>query len=147
MERISQDQIPAGLFDCLLRVNAFIDSGGLDFGLLELCRLRISQMNGCAYCIDLHLRESERAGIPLSRVAMLAAWREAPGFGQRERAALAFAEAFTRLPDGPLDERVHAALSECYTPREQAILALAVGQMNLWNRLMRAFGTPPPSAA
>lgn len=144
MERIPHDRIPAGLYEPLLRVNAFVDAGGLDFGLLELCRLRISQINRCAYCIDLHHKEAKRAGLYMARLVLLPAWREAPGFTMRERLALEFAEAFTRLEEGAAVPAAADALAGAFTESEQAYLALAVAQMNMWNRLMRAFGTPPP---
>jgi AhpD family alkylhydroperoxidase len=119
----------------------------LEPALLHLVDLRASQMNGCAFCLAMHWREAKESGVDDDRINGLPAWREAPWYSARERAALAWTEAVTdvartHVPDDVYDE-ARAAFSE----RELVDLTLAVATINAWNRFAIAFRSPPETAA
>ena len=107
----------------------------LEVGLLELVRTRASQLNGCAYCVDLHTRDAREGGESERRLHSLAVWREAPYFTVRERAALALTEAATRLTEGPVSDEVFAAAAAEFTEVELTELVWVITVINAWNRL------------
>jgi AhpD family alkylhydroperoxidase len=131
----------------MLKLNAHVHACGLDAVLLELMKIRVSHMNGCAFCIDMHVTAARKLGVEEQRMHLLAAWREAPGFGAAERAALEWAEALTRLPDGAVPDAAYAQACAHFTVAQVAELSLAVAEINAWNRLMMAARTPPLGAA
>ena len=110
--------------------------------LLKLIYFRVSQVNGCAFCLDMHAKELRSLGEPEQRLYVLDAWREAPFYSERERAALAFAEALTKVINGPVSDEVYAAAAEQFSEAELVDLALAVIAINSYNRLNIAFGAP-----
>ncbi len=116
---------------------------GLDTGLLELVKLRASQINGCAYCLDMHSTELRSLGESERRLAALPAWRETPFFTPRERAALAWTEALTLLPQTRAPDADYALLREEFSEREMVDLTLAIGTINTWNRLAVGFRKLP----
>lgn len=116
----------------------------LDHSLAELVKLRVSQMNGCAYCVDLHARLAREAGEHERRLHVLALWREAPFFDDRERAALALAESLTDLGRGPVPEGVWHEAARLLGEEDLAALVVAVTAINAWNRVMIATGAAPP---
>jgi AhpD family alkylhydroperoxidase len=101
--------------------------------------MRASQVNGCAYCLDMHSKDARAAGETEQRLYLLNAWREAPFYTERERAALAWTEAVTRLADGDDSDEVYSEESTKYTEQELVALTLAVTAINSWNRLNIAF--------
>jgi AhpD family alkylhydroperoxidase len=107
----------------------------LDPALLELVRLRASQLNGCAYCVDLHSGDARKGGEAERRLYALPAWREAPFFTARERAALALTEAATRLTDGPVSDEVFGTAAAHFSEVELAELLWTITVINAWNRL------------
>jgi AhpD family alkylhydroperoxidase len=115
---------------------------GLEHGLLELVKIRASQINGCAYCIDMHTRDARAAGETEGRIYALSAWRETPFFTDRERAALAWAEAVTRIGDGVPDP-VFEEVSRHFSEKEVADLTWAVVAINGWNRIAISFRSVP----
>lgn len=115
---------------------------GLEPGLLDLVKLRVSQMNGCAYCVDMHWKDLRAAGEGEQRLYGLDAWREAPYYTDRERAALAWAEGLTRITDGHVPDALFAEARGQFSETEVADLALAVVTINAWNRLAIAFRAP-----
>ncbi|MCJ2187782.1 carboxymuconolactone decarboxylase family protein [Novosphingobium beihaiensis] len=117
---------------------------GLSHTLLELVKLRISQMNGCAFCIHMHSADLRSHGESELRLAMLPAWREASLYSPRERAALGWAESLTRLADTHAPDAVYAPLAEQFNESEQVWLTMAIGAINTWNRLMAGFRQPHP---
>jgi AhpD family alkylhydroperoxidase len=131
----------------MLKLNAHVHACGLDAALLELIRVRVSQLNGCAFCIDMHVAAARKLGADERRLHLLAAWREAPGFDDAERAALVWAEAVTRLPDGAVPDAAYEQACAHFTVAQVAELSLAVAEINAWNRLMMAARTPPTGAA
>ncbi|WP_341501324.1 carboxymuconolactone decarboxylase family protein [Gallaecimonas sp. GXIMD4217] len=119
----------------------------LDKGLLELIKLRVSQLNGCAYCIDMHARLAREYGESEQRLHLLCAWHETALFTAREKAALAWAEANTRLIEGPVDDELYQEVSRHFGDKALVDLTLAVAAINAWNRFGVSFlpelGSPP----
>jgi len=134
---------PAGIA-ALERLQAYVDGSGLDRLLLELVKTRASQINQCAYCIDMHTKDARAAGETEQRLYGLTAWREAPYYSERERAALAWTEAMTRI-GGDVDDAIYDAARAHFSDKEIADLTLAVIAINSWNRLAIPFRTPAGS--
>lgn len=107
--------------------------------LLELVKLRVSQINRCAFCLDMHAKDARALGEDEQRLHLLAAWREAPGYDERERAALAWAEALTLLPEQGAPARLFAELQARFDEAEIVALTGAIAEINAWNRLMVGF--------
>ena len=143
MERISQKDLPEGLIQTMFQVQQYVDHSGLDLKLLELIRMRVSQINSCAYCIDMHLKVGIEAGETPLRLVSVSAWRETPYYSPEEQAVLAFAETLTRLPEEQHSDHIHDELNKYFSKEEIAKLTLAIIQINSWNRLTRSFGTVP----
>ncbi len=124
-------------------LHAFIRECGLEHKLLELVKLRASQINGCAHCIDMHAKELRAAGESEQRVYLLGAWRETELYSERERAALAWTEAVTLVADGHVADDVFAEARSQFSEQELANLTLAIVAINGANRLNIAFRTVP----
>ena len=116
-----------------------VNSSGLDHRMLELVKLRTSQLNGCAYCIDMHTKDARAAGETEQRLYLLNAWRETPLYTERERAALEWTEAVTRVGDGHVPDEVFARARDQFSEEELVSLTIAVIATNGWNRLNIAF--------
>ena len=112
-----------------------VRSATLEPELLELVRIRASQLNGCTYCLAMHNRDARAHGERQSRLDTIAAWREAPYYTARERAALAWCEALTELPRSGAPDEVYAAVEAAFSPAEIAALTFAIVAINGWNRL------------
>jgi len=132
-----------GLLKAMLGLEEYLAGCGLSKGLLDLIRLRASQINGCAYCIDMHSKELRAAGENEQRLYLLDAWRESPFYNERERAALAWTEAITTITDGHVPDAIYEQAQEQFSSEELANLTLAVASINSWNRLNIAFRTVP----
>lgn len=117
---------------------------GIDKQLLELVKLRASQINGCAFCVQFHILQGERLGIAADKLNLVVVWCEAPQFSSRERAALAWTEALTLLTEGVSDE-VYAEASAEFSEKELAYLSSAIASINVWNRLGVAYRWTPPA--
>ena len=117
----------------------------MDPKLFELVKIRASQLNGCAYCIDMHTKDARLAGETEQRLYALSAWRETPFFNDRERAALEWTEAVTRVGDTHVPDDVHARVSALFDEDEMVALTFAVVVINAWNRLAVSFRVPPGS--
>ena len=129
-------------YDLVLALGQVAANAGLDKQLLELVKLRASQINGCAFCVQHHILLSERLGLPADKLHLVAVWREAPIFSARERAALAWAEALTFLPDG-VSAEVHAEASREFSETELMYLTSAIASINVWNRFGAAYRWTP----
>jgi AhpD family alkylhydroperoxidase len=116
-------------------LDGYVQSCGLERTLIFLVQLRVSQINGCAYCLDMHWKDLRAAGENEQRLYSLDAWRESPYYSERERAALAWAEAVTRVADGHVPDAVHEDARAQFAAKELADLTLAVAAINAWNRL------------
>jgi AhpD family alkylhydroperoxidase len=119
-----------------------VESSSIEPRLRELVRLRASQLNGCAYCVDMHTKDARAIGEDEQRLHLVAVWREAPFFTPRERAALAWTEAVTMLPETGVPDEAYEALAKEFDPAEQVALTLAIVAINGWNRLAVAFRQP-----
>jgi len=149
--RINYAKAAPGVYDAMDALDRYLSQCGLEKPLLFLVQLRSSQLNGCAYCVDMHWKDLRAAGEKEQRLYGLDAWREAPYYTDRERAALAWAEAVTSIADGHASDAVYDAAKAHFTERELADLTLAVATINAWNRLSIAArlvpGTYQPAAA
>lgn len=119
------------------------DMPSIDRKLRAVIELRVSQINGCAYCVDLHTREARQAGETTQRLDCLTVWREVTFFDDAEKAALEWAEAITVVATNGAPERLYSALSEHFSEEEVVDLTLIIAQMNAWNRLAISFGHGP----
>jgi len=126
-------------------LEAYVRQSGLEPSLLELVKTRASQLNGCAYCIDMHTKDARAHGETEQRLYALSTWRETPFFSERERAALAWTEAVTLVADAPIDEDDYDDVREHFDEKSLADLTLAIVAINGWNRLSIAFATVPGS--
>jgi AhpD family alkylhydroperoxidase len=115
-------------------------NGSLDPIIAELVKIRASQINQCANCINMHTLDARALGETEQRINLLAAWREAPYYNERERAALAWTELLTRLSEGHDQESAHAAIAAHFTPEEQVALTLLINVINGWNRIAVGLG-------
>lgn len=115
-------------------------AASLDPGLVELVKIRASQINGCANCLNMHTAEAREKGETEQRIYLLSAWREAPCYTDRERAALGWTDTLTRLSEGHTQELAYAALSAQFSEEEQVNLTLMINVINGWNRLSVGFG-------
>jgi AhpD family alkylhydroperoxidase len=127
----------------MLAFSAATEKLGLEKPLLELVKLRASQINGCAFCVDMHSADARKGGETERRLYALPAWRETPFFTPRERAALAWTEAVTRISVEGAPDDVYAGLNAQFTPKEQMDLTLAISMINCWNRLAISFHKMP----
>ncbi len=126
-------------------LEASLKASGLDLRLLELVKLRASQLNHCAFCIHMHVTEALAMGEDPMRLHMVAAWRESSLFNSRERAALAWTEALTLLAETGAPDEDYALLQAEFSPAEQVQLTLAIGAINTWNRLQVGFRAAHPA--
>ena len=126
----------------LYSLGAYLAKCGLELPLLELVKIRASQINGCAYCIDMHTKDARAAGETEQRIYALNAWRETPFFTDRERAALAWTEAVTRIGEGGGDA-LFAEVREWFSEKELTDLTWAVAAINAWNRVAIGFRSVP----
>ena len=131
-------------YDAVFALTHAAAKAGLDKQLLELIKLRASQINGCAFCVQYHILQAESLGVPADKLNLVVVWREAPQFSPRERAALAWTEALTLLADGVGDE-VYAQATAEFSEKELAYLTSAVASINVWNRYGAAFRWTPPA--
>ena len=124
-------------------VEKYIAGCGLEHPLLELIKIRASQINGCAFCIDMHTKDARAAGETEQRIFALSAWRETPFFTDRERAALAWAETVTRISDSGVPDDCYSEVRQQFSEKEIVDLTWAVGAINAWNRIAISFRSVP----
>jgi AhpD family alkylhydroperoxidase len=132
------------LYDHIVALGQAAAKAGIDKQLLELVKIRASQINGCAFCVQFHILQAESLGVPADKLNLVVVWREAPQFSARERAALAWTEALTLLTSGVSDE-VYAQASAEFSDKELTYLSAAIGAINFWNRLGVAYRWTPPA--
>lgn len=140
MERIKNSDVPQALMAALRGVQNYIDQCGLDHALLELMNIRVSQLNGCAYCLDMHSKKAMHAGETVQRLISVSAWREAPYYTPRERLVLEFAELLTRMGEDSDIDPLHNVLLQYFSKSEIANLTVAIAQINSWNRIVKSTG-------
>jgi AhpD family alkylhydroperoxidase len=131
------------VYNAVLTLGQLAGKAGLDKQLLELVKLRASQINGCAFCVQYHILQAENLGVAADKLNLVVVWREAPQFSSRERAALAWTEALTLLAGGVSDE-VYAQASAEFSQEELLYLSSAIAAINVWNRFGVAYRWTPP---
>lgn len=140
-DRLSVPELAPKAFQAMLQLEGAVQALGLDRSLYELVKIRASQVNGCAFCIDMHTKDARVHGETEQRIYALSAWREAPFFSERERAALAFVESVTLLTEGHVPDDVYREAAMHFEPREIAALVMASATINAWNRIAVAART------
>ncbi len=142
-ERFSYTKSAPGAYKAMAGLEQYLNHCGLEESLLHLIKLRSSQINGCAYCLDMHWKDLRALGENEQRMYSLDAWRECPYYSDRERAALAWAEAVTLISNGHASDEVYELVHPHFTDKELADLTLAVATINAWNRLAISSRTKP----
>ena len=140
--RINYVKAAPGARDALLHLSEYVHQSGLEESLFGLVFLRASQINGCAFCIDMHWKDLRAMGQSEETLYMLDAWRESPGYTERERAALGWTEAVTLVTEGHVPDEVYQSARRQFSDAELVNLTLAIGVINTWNRMNIAFRTP-----
>jgi len=132
------------VYETVAALGRLAAKAGIDKQLLELIKLRASQINGCAFCVQYHVLQAEQLGVPVDKLNLVVVWREAPQFSQRERAALAWTEALTLLAEGVSDEIYEQACKE-FSDKELTYLTSAIASINAWNRFGASYRWTPPA--
>ena len=141
--RLNAADFGNGGYKALLALEGYVRRSGLDKTLLELVKIRASQINGCAYCLDMHSKDARAAGETEQRIYCLSAWRECPFYTDRERAALEWTEAVTLITNGHVPDEVFNKVRPVFTDKELIDLNFAVIAINAWNRLAIPFRAVP----
>lgn len=140
-QRLDYKLASPGALKALLATEAQVHASGLEESLLELVKTRASQLNGCAWCLDMHTKDARARGETEQRLSLLTAWREAPVYSERERAALAWTEAVTLLATQGVPDAVYAEARRHFDEKALVDLTLAIIAINGWNRMNVAFRT------
>lgn len=143
-QRLNAFQIAPDAIKAVLGLQDYVNQSGLEPSLLELVKMRASQINSCAYCLHMHSADALKAGETPARLFLLDAWHESELYTPRERAALRWTEALTRLSEGAPDDEAFAELREHFSEPECVDLSLAIGAINVWNRINAGFRTRHP---
>ena len=137
--RIDYKRAAPGAYQAMLALETYVHRSGLERSLLELVKTRVSQINGCAHCLDMHTKDARAAGETEQRLHVLAAWREAPFYSAKERAALAWAEAVTQICTREISDELYAEARRHFDDKALVDLTLAIIAINGWNRLAVPF--------
>ena len=143
--RINVAKVDPKAYQAMLGLETYIHQSGLEKPLLELMKMRASQINGCAYCLDMHSKDARAAGETEQRLYGLNAWEEAPYYSDRERAALAWTEAVTLVSEGHVPDKVFEEVRRVFSEKELVSLTMAIVAINGWNRLAISFRAPAGS--
>jgi AhpD family alkylhydroperoxidase len=144
MSRINIGAVAPEAYRAVLGLEKYVQVN-VDHTVLELVKLRASMLNGCSFCVDMHSRDALAAGESSRRLFAVAAWREAPFFTGRERAALALTDAVTRLGEHGVPDEVWDAAAKVWSEKELADLVIAIATINVWNRISVTSQTQPPA--
>lgn len=137
--RLNHAKVAPGAMRAMVGLETYLNESSIEVSLRELVKTRASQLNGCAYCLDMHTKDARALGETEQRLYALSAWREAPFYTDRERAALAWTEAVTFVADGHVPDDVYELASQHFDEKELVDLTMAVIAINGWNRLAIAF--------
>lgn len=143
--RLEIDKVNPAAFRAMMGLEGYVRKSGLDKSLLELIKTRASQINGCAFCIDMHTKDARHAGETEQRLYALNAWEETPFFTPEERAALALTEVVTRIGDHGVPDQVYEEVGRYFTPEQITQLLMAIITINAWNRIAITSKTVPGS--
>jgi AhpD family alkylhydroperoxidase len=141
--RLNYTKLAPGGVQAMYKMHKYVEDSGLERSLLELVKTRASQINGCAYCIDMHTKDARALGESEQRLYQLNAWHEAPFYTERERAALAWTEAVTLISESHASDKDYAAAREQFSEQELVNLTMAIVSINGWNRLAISFRAVP----
>jgi AhpD family alkylhydroperoxidase len=141
--RFNYAKAAPGAYQAMRGLEKYLHECGLEERLIHLIKLRASQMNGCAYCLDMHWKDLRALGEDEQRLYSLDAWRESPFYSERERAALEWTEALTLVAESHVPDRVYEAVRPHFSDKELSDLSLAIATINAWNRLSIAARTLP----
>lgn len=142
-QRIDYKSLAPGILKALSPIDRYMHDCGLEEPLLELVKTRVSQVKGCARCLQIHARAARKAGVSQYQLDLLPGWRESPGFSDRERSALAWCEPVTLVSEGHVTDAVYAEARQGLSERELADLTLGVAGINAWNRMNDALRSQP----
>lgn len=142
-QRLDARVISPGFYKAMAALQGYVDSCGLERSLLELVKIRASQLNGCAFCLVMHTNDARKLGETDERMHLLNAWHEAPVFSARERAALAWTDAVTHVGESHVPHEVYDGARGQFSERELVDLTAAIVTINGWNRLAVAFRATP----
>lgn len=143
--RLEIGKVEPAAYRVIMELENYVRSSGLDKTLLELIKTRASQINGCAFCIDMHTKDARQAGEMEQRLYALSAWAETPFFTPQERAALTLTEAITQISQHGLSDEVYEEVSHYFSPEQIVQLLMAIVAINSWNRLSIATRIVPGS--
>jgi AhpD family alkylhydroperoxidase len=144
-QRMNYRTAAPGAYEAVLGVESYVRQCGLEKSLIELVKMRASQLNRCAFCLDMHSKDARRNGESEQRLHLLSAWEEASVYTPRERAALAWTDALTLLPSTAAPDAVYQPLKHHFTDKEIVDLTVLVGVINLWNRIGVGFRLQHPA--
>ncbi len=144
-ERLNYAKVSPEALKAMLELEKYVATSGLESSLYELVKIRISQINKCAYCLDMHTKIARKAGESEQRIYLLSAWRETSFFSPRERAALEWAEALTLISEKEITDALYQSVLLHFNEKEMVALTTAIVAINGWNRLSVGFGTVPGS--
>ena len=143
--RINYGKVAPAAMKAMRGLEEYVASSGLEKSLYELVKTRASQINGCAYCLDMHTKDARKAGETEQRLYALSAWRETPFYTERERAALEWTEALTLISDTDVPDALYENVRKQFSESEMVALSMAIIAINGWNRLAISFRTVPGS--
>ena len=140
--RVDYRKVYPAAVKAMVGLEEVVHAGPLDAQLLELVKLRASQLNGCGYCVDMHTKDAEAIGVEMQRLHLVVVWKEATVYSPRERAALAWCEALTLLPSSGAHDDVYEQVTSEFSPEEIVALTLAIVAINGWNRFAVGLHSP-----
>jgi AhpD family alkylhydroperoxidase len=141
--RVNYAKVAPAAMHAMRGLGEYVRNSGLEASLLELVRLRASQINGCAYCIDMHTKDARAAGETEQRLYTLSVWRETPFYSDRERAALEWTEAVTQVSENHVPDEVYESVRQHFSEKELVDLTMAIAAINAWNRIAISFRSVP----
>lgn len=141
--RLNYTKAASEAYRAMSQLEHYVRNCGLERSLLELMKIRASQINGCAYCLDMHTKDARAAGESEQRIYLLSAWQEAPFYSERERAALEWTEALTLISENHVPDEIYERVSGHFTDEELVNLTMAVVTINGWNRIAISFRSEP----
>lgn len=141
--RLDYTKVQPEALQTLLKLEGYVIESGIDHKLLELIKIRASQINGCAYCLDMHTKDARATGETEQRLYMLSAWREAPFYTEAERAAIALTEAVTKISDAGVPTELYEQVRKHFDEGQFFNLIMAINAINCWNRIAISTGMVP----
>ena len=142
--RLNYAKSSPAAFKAIMALEDYVQNSGLERRFIHLIKLRASQINGCAYCVDMHVKESRHDGLSEQWINLMCVWRESPVYDVRERALLGWVDAVTDIARTGAPDEAYAALKENFSEKEMTDITVAIGAINVWNRLAVGFRSQHP---